>query len=345
MKLLYISAHVPSMLIPQAGHKTSYKNLENLSKRFSVDAIFFSNKMENKYIEKTDYKKLNINIIKIKYLSFINKLVNILRNPSVPIKYGSRLDNEIIRFINKIDEKYDVIFFEFSHSASILKKLNKKFKKTIVSIHDIYSNYQSSEIFKKLLFSRSNKYELNLFTEFSEIWVQSKNDLNFLSKYARIEKVILMEPFFNKYTTNYKRQRVYGKHTKKNLLFWGAMNRPENYKSILSFWKNNSNFLIENNFFIFVVGSSPPEEMVKEKNKNFIVTGFVNNPAPYFRKSHLGIAPLLSGAGIKVKVLEMLHTGLDVIGTPVACDSIDSDKLINCEIINFKKELIDYFKL
>ena len=70
-----------------------------------------------------------------------------------------------------------------------------------------------------------------------------------------------------------------------------------------------------------------------------------------FRKSHLGIAPLLSGAGIKVKVLEMLHTGLDVIGTALACDaidsidSLDSNKLFNCELINFKKVLIDYFKL
>ena len=44
-----------------------------------------------------------------------------------------------------------LFFFEFSHSASILKKLNKKLKNKIVSIHDIYSNYQSSEIFKKII--------------------------------------------------------------------------------------------------------------------------------------------------------------------------------------------------
>ena len=251
MKLLYVSAHVPSIHIPQAGHKTAYKNLEKLSKEFSVDAIFISNKTEHQYIEKADYTKLDINVLKIKYLSTVKKLINVLRNPFVPIKYGSRLDIEIIEFINEIDENYDVIFFEFSHSASILKKLNKKFKNKIVSIHDIYSNYQSSEIFKKLLFSRSKRYELNLFSEFSEIWVQSKNDFHFLSKYIRTKKAILIEPFFNKYSANYKRQRVYGKHTQKYLLFWGAMNRPENYKSILSFWKNNSDFLIENNFFYF----------------------------------------------------------------------------------------------
>ena len=76
---------------------------------------------------------------------------------------------------------------------------------------------------KKLLFSRSKRYEVKfIFSEFSEIWVQSKNDFHFLSKYIRTKKAILIEPFFNKYSANYKRQRVYGKHTQKYLLFWGC---------------------------------------------------------------------------------------------------------------------------
>ena len=53
--LLFISSHLPSNIVPQAGHKIAYKNLIEYTKRYNVYLISFFNKQEAKYIRTTDF--------------------------------------------------------------------------------------------------------------------------------------------------------------------------------------------------------------------------------------------------------------------------------------------------
>jgi len=112
------------------------------------------------------------------------------------------------------------------------------------------------------------------------------------------------------------------------LLFWGAMNRPENEEAVLFFVRHCLRDLKVRfpNAVLYVVGSAPAEKIRKLSGDDVIVTGFVEDPTPYFERAALGIVPLLRGAGVKLKTLEMLEAGLRVVSTYVGAEGVDDPR-------------------
>ena len=51
------------------------------------------------------------------------------------------------------------------------------------------------------------------------------------------------------------------------------------------------------------------------------------------------IAPLLSGAGIKVKTLEMLRSGLPVVATPIGAEGITDPRLYVADLSQFMQTI------
>ena len=74
---------------------------------------------------------------------------------------------------------------------------------------------------------------------------------------------------------------------------------------------------------LYVVGNAPPARMRKLQSDGVVVTGFVEDPTPYFERAALGVVPLLRGAGVKLKTLEMLKAGLPVVSTYVGAEGVD----------------------
>ncbi len=50
--------------------------------------------------------------------------------------------------------------------------------------------------------------------------------------------------------------------------------------------------------------------------------GFVDDLTPLFRESHLFVAPLPEGGGIKIKILEAMARGIPVVTTPIGAEGI-----------------------
>lgn len=70
-----------------------------------------------------------------------------------------------------------------------------------------------------------------------------------------------------------------------------------------------------------IVGRNPPA-MVTDC-PGVIVTGFVEDIAACYRCAEVFVCPLLSGAGVKNKVLEALSSGLPVVTTPLGIEGIE----------------------
>jgi glycosyltransferase involved in cell wall biosynthesis len=117
------------------------------------------------------------------------------------------------------------------------------------------------------------------------------------------------------------------------------MNREENELAVLKFLELYHDLLIQENYKLYIVGNKPSQKILNLASSNIIVTGFVEDPSEYFIKAELGIVPLVSGAGIKVKTLEMLECGMKVISTPIGAEGITDDKLIISKLENFWKYL------
>lgn len=136
----------------------------------------------------------------------------------------------------------------------------------------------------------------------------------------------------------------------KNILHLGTMFWIPNVEGVLWFtrevWPRILTQIPDATFTI--VGKKPPKSIqnlaaVKyqqsEKNKLFTtdtsetpirVTGYVSEPRPYLEKAGAFVVPLLSGGGMRVKILDAWSFGLPVISTTIGAEGI---QVINGENI------------
>jgi glycosyltransferase involved in cell wall biosynthesis len=74
------------------------------------------------------------------------------------------------------------------------------------------------------------------------------------------------------------------------------------------------------------------------------VTGFVPDIRPYLAKSFCMVAPLLSGAGIKVKVIEVMSAGLPVLASGIAIEGIPAENGVHYLHCEKPEDYLDVFE-
>ena len=81
--------------------------------------------------------------------------------------------------------------------------------------------------------------------------------------------------------------------------------------------------LSEYGFEFVVIGNRPNDELKKyHDGKTIIVTGFVEDVSSWFSSSLCLVAPLILGAGVKIKILEALSSGIPVITNDIGIEGI-----------------------
>lgn len=72
-----------------------------------------------------------------------------------------------------------------------------------------------------------------------------------------------------------------------------------------------------------IVGGSPTPQVQALAEPNVRVTGFVPDLRPHLEQATVIVSPLLSGGGIKNKILEAWAMGKAVVATPLGCAGVD----------------------
>ncbi|MCY4044186.1 MAG: glycosyltransferase, partial [Cellvibrionales bacterium] len=70
-----------------------------------------------------------------------------------------------------------------------------------------------------------------------------------------------------------------------------------------------------------IYGSNPTDEILALENDNIVVKGFVEELDDVYQQHKVFVAPLISGAGIKGKVLEAMAFGTPSVLTPIAAEA------------------------
>ena len=111
----------------------------------------------------------------------------------------------------------------------------------------------------------------------------------------------------------------------KDILFYGAMGRYENYASAIWFIKNVLYKIKDTEVRLVVLGSRPHPSLQKYAGNRVIITGFVDDIRPYFQHSLCLVAPLILGAGVKIKIIESLTAGLPVLTNDIGIEGIPAE--------------------
>lgn len=73
-----------------------------------------------------------------------------------------------------------------------------------------------------------------------------------------------------------------------------------------------------------IVGREPhPELLARHDGRRVIVTGTVPDVMPYYRTAAVAVAPLRSGGGTRLKILEAMAAGVPVVSTTVGAEGLN----------------------
>lgn len=92
---------------------------------------------------------------------------------------------------------------------------------------------------------------------------------------------------------------------------------------------------------LHIYGSNPPKHFGALEDENIVVEGFVETLDQVFESCRLFIAPLLSGAGIKGKVLEAMSWGVPSVLSPVAAEATGLTSGINTSVAETPEEWVE----
>ncbi len=111
----------------------------------------------------------------------------------------------------------------------------------------------------------------------------------------------------------------------KQILFVGSMNYYPNIEAAVSFARNIWPKISERlpGTGLVIAGANPaPEVLALRKLPGVTVTGAVPDLKPYYRDALAAVAPLRTGGGTRLKILEAMAAQVPVVSTPLGAEGL-----------------------
>ncbi len=127
------------------------------------------------------------------------------------------------------------------------------------------------------------------------------------------------------------------------LVFLGDMSTPPNNDAVKYFVENiYPEVLKEQSVKFYVVGRNPSAYIITLKDdSNIIVTGSVDDVRKYLTKGSIFVTPMISGTGIKNKILEAMSMELPVISTSCGISGINGENRVHFLLADTPDEFKD----
>lgn len=219
-----------------------------------------------------------------------------------------------------------VLFFPFIENKSLTQN-----SKVIVDTHDFFTG-QFSQI-KRTDLGKLFKTEINQLKKFDAIWAISAEEQFIFSQFLP-EKEILTIPHGVESNFNLKSA------TKEIDLFYVASNNPHNLNSAKWFFEKVYP-LLPKNIQITVVGRV---NQVIDDYSNVRKIEFAESLDKLYKSSKVTICPMLSGTGLKIKVVESLSYGIPVVCNERGVDGLLSKINNGCLVSNNPNEFASFIE-
>lgn len=223
-----------------------------------------------------------------------------------------------------------VIIEHTRHSATLLfaRKLWPK-AKIIANSHNVESVLlkQNASYDKKTAgnLKKVKDYEVKILSQLDLVWTCSENDL---IKYRQIgvnpKKLSVLPNGVDLKNNPFCVKRKLLK--KPTILFIGTLCYEPNIQGIQWFYDFVWPLIKSRvpDVQLHLVGLSPTEKILNLADLDNSVSIFPNVPdvKPFLSSSHVGICPLLSGSGTRLKILEAFGAGLPMVSTSIGAEGI-----------------------
>jgi len=349
--ILFLTTRFPYP--PDDGGKIdTLTNLKILAKNFSLFLFYIGTQDEKETKLKKEVKIQGIyNYSK----DTKNNILGIIKNifspkPYTISKYHSQ---EIYKKIKKIikNKNINIVFVDHLHMAYYGKMIKQDFPKIKVVLREHNVEYifwkrilkEERDIFKKIFFwiqyRKVLNYEKKFFRIFDEYLMISPVDEKNIKKISPQVRTKILPPAVDTKKFNLSNGIRVIPHS---IVVLGNFAWLPNLNGVFWFFKNVWSIIKRDfpNTKLFIVGKNPPEELKKYQDEDVSVTGYVDDVRPWIAKVEVFIAPLFSGSGIRIKILEAMAMGKSIISTSLGAEGIDIENMKNIIIADNKEEFV-----
>jgi len=229
------------------------------------------------------------------------------------------------------ENEFDIVQFELVYMSPYIETIRKySTAKIVLRAHNIEHLIWeriaegTSNFLKKFyinhLVSTLRNYELSILNEYDGIIPITSEDAEFFEAHASI-------PVFPvSFGINLEKFIINKKEEVENTVFHiGAMNWMPNDEGIKWFLKDVWPLLHKDlpNLKVYLAGREMPDWLKNLKLENVKVVGEVPDALEFISSKSISIAPLLSGSGIRVKIIESMAMGKAVVSTSIGAEGIN----------------------
>ena len=279
-----------------------------------------------------DYrKKTNIEFVNIDLrIKLFEAFKNLFSDESYHVKrfVSDEFNKRLIQVLEK--EQFDIVQLEMIYMAPYIETIRKHSKATIVLRAHNVEHKIWERMAKKTVFFAKRWYINHL------VRTLKKYEMGILEKVDGIAAITLTDAaYFRRVTVTPIIDLPFGVDIDKfNPVFEvgdtptfyhiGSMNWMPNEEAIKWFLKNVWNEVHERipEAKLYLAGRNMPKWLLKKKKKNIIVMGEVPDAHEFVNEHNIAIVPLLSGSGMRIKIIESMALGKTVITTLVGAEGI-----------------------
>ncbi|KXK42490.1 MAG: group 1 glycosyl transferase [Bacteroidetes bacterium OLB11] len=292
----------------------------------------------------TVFVKTNVNPLSAFFNLFTDKSYNVERfvNKQVEQKFIELLQSE----------NYDIIQFESIYTSPYLKTARKYSKaKCVCRVHNIEHviwqrlSENETSIFKKgylkLLTTRLRNYELDILKQFDLLLPISKRE-NEIFIQQNINHCHYLPFGVKKSDVNFPNIQ-----TEMNSCYHiGSMDWMPNIEGVQWFldevWPEIYKQFPQITFYL--AGKNMPLSLVSKESEHVKIIGEVEDFVSFSLEKNIMIVPLLSGAGVRIKVLEAMSIGKTILTTSIGAEGIGALSMKQIIICNTIEEFLNSFK-
>jgi glycosyltransferase involved in cell wall biosynthesis len=325
------------------GHEVSLVSLNAKKHRHESEE-------EDELLSKINYRVYDIDAS----VSLFDGLLDIFSKSTYNIDryYDEKFENLLVRTVKNI--QYDIIQFEGLFVAPYVDEVRKNCKSRLVyRAHNIEHQIwemlaqQKSDPFKKfylkLMARRIKKYEIQQINKFNAIAVFTGQDKNTMLHYGATIPVEIVPVGID--LAHYHPD--FDKTEFPSLFFLGSLDWMPNREGIEWFLKNFHNDLMNDVLRVrfYVAGNNIPEEFDDyDVMGKIYIQGEVDDGLEFVNSKSIMIVPLLSGGGMRVKIVEGMAMQKCIISTSLGAEGINYKNGVNILIANTREEFFKAIK-
>jgi glycosyltransferase involved in cell wall biosynthesis len=182
--------------------------------------------------------------------------------------------------------------------------------------------------FFRIKSKKVKELEINYLNSVDYVVFNNEKDLQLATQDGFRNQHFVWAPFFQKSVDDIS------VNVSNTVVFYGAMNREENWKSAIWFIERVMPLIEDLDIVFEIVGANPAKKLYKYKSEKVIIKGFVADIQNELKRALCMAAPLVLGAGIKIKIIEAMSVGIPILTNKIGIEGIpatDGKEFLFCE--------------